>query len=176
MELRRAVKQKYDVLQQKYQTELKQLARHPGKNRGNAINGAQRGITVAQRRSSRHLYVANATEAKQLNRLARNIRWAGNGLVAIDAGLRTAQVYDTYQQGGNWAREASIQATGFGLGGAAGLVTGKAVIAGLTMIGLGLTPVGWVVMIGIGVTAGAAAAFYVDERGKTFAANTWDRP
>src|SRR5690606_36526953 len=93
MDLRRNVKQKYAVLQQKYQTELKQLARHPGKNRGNAINNAQRGITVAERRASRHLYVANAQEARQLDRLARNIRWAGNGLVAIDAGRRAAGVY-----------------------------------------------------------------------------------
>src|SRR5690606_20482848 len=99
---------------------------------------------------------ANAQEARQLDRLARNIRWAGNGLVAIDAGRRAAGVYQTYQDGGNWQRQASIEATGFGVGGAAGIIAGNGVIAGLTFIGLGATPVGWVILIGVGIAAGAA--------------------
>lgn len=175
MELRRAVKQKYEVLQQKYQTELKQLARHPGKNRGNAINSVQRGITLAERRAGRNLYVANAAEAKQLNRLARNIRFAGNSLIMLDAVSRVRNVYDTHHSGGNWQREASIEATAFGLAGAAGIATGKAVIAGLTFIGLGLTPVGWVVLIGVGVAAGAAAAMQADKYGKQLATDLWNR-
>lgn len=130
---------------------------------------------MAERRRGRHLYVSNVSEAQKLDRLARNVRFAGHGMVVLDAGVRVNGVYTTYQSGGNWMREASIEATGFGLGGAAGLATGKAVVVGLTAIGLGLTPVGWVVIIGAGIAAGATVGFYVDKRGKTFAANTWDR-
>ena len=96
-------------------------------------------------------------------------------MVALDAGIRVNHVHNTYQQGGNWQREAAIQATGFGFGGAAGLFTGKAVIAGLTTIGLGLTPVGWVVMIGIGVAAGFGAAYALDSGGKSLATWIWDK-
>jgi hypothetical protein len=135
MELRRAAKHNYGVMQQKYQTELKKLARHAGRNRGNAINSAERGLKLAERRSGRHLYVSNAAEARQLDRLARHIRWAGNSAVVFDAGRRATKVYNTYQDGGNWQRHASIEATGFGLGGAAGIATGKAFIVGLTAIG-----------------------------------------
>lgn len=173
--LRQEVQRKYRILQQRYQVELKKLARHPGKNCGNAINSAERGIRVAQRRRGRHLYVSNVAEVQKLDRLARKVRYAGHGMVVLDAGIRANHVYGAYQNGRNWMREASIEATGFGLGGAAGLATGKAVVLGLTAVGLGLTPLGWVVIIGASIAAGATVGFYVDNRGKTFAANTWDR-
>lgn len=153
--LRNEVRRAYDLLQREYRVEMKKVASPElrYKNRGSALNSAERGITVAQHRRGRHLYVSNTAEAQQVARLARNIRYAGNGMVALDAGIRVTNVYDTYRKGGNWQREASIEATGFGMGGAAAIVTGKAVVTGLTAIGLGLTPVGWVLIIGAAVAA-----------------------
>lgn len=175
--LRAEVQRKYAKLQREYQTELKKLARPEfrNKNRGSALTSAQRGLTLAERRRGRHLYVSNANEAQQLARLAKGIRYAGNSMVALDAGLRANSVYDTYKDGGNWQRQASLQATGFGFGGIAGIAAGKATVMGLTALGLGLTPVGWVVIIGVGVGAGLAAANGGDTFGQWFAARIWDR-
>src|SRR5690606_15499544 len=121
------------------------------------------------------LYVSNVAEAQKLERLVRNVRYTGNGMVLLDAGVRANHVYSTYQNGGNWMREASIEATGFGVGGVVGLGTGKAVVLGLTAIGLGLTPVGWLVVIGVGIAAGASAGYLGDRYAKSVAANVWDR-
>jgi hypothetical protein len=175
--LRAEVQRKYDVLQQKYQAELRKLARPEfrNKNRGNALTSAQRGLTLAERRRGRHLYVANAHEAQQLARLARGIRYTGNGMIALDAGLRASSVYGTYKDGGNWQRQAAIEATGFGTGGAVGLAAGKATVWGLTALGLALTPVGWVILIGAAVAVGATAACHADKVGKSAATSIWDR-
>ena len=166
----------YNELQTKYHAELNKLAspNSLGKNRGNALSGADRGITLAQRRG-RGINVASNAQATQIATLAKGISYAGKGLIALDAGIRVNHVHSTYQQGGNWQREAAIQATGFGLGGAAGLGVGKMVVMGLTTIGLGLTPVGWVVLIGAGLAAGFGAAYAVDKYSREGAAYIYDR-
>lgn len=176
IEKKNRVRLAYGELQKKYQTELKKIAspNSLGKNRGNALAGAERGITLAQRRG-RGINVASNTQALQIARMAKGVSYAGKGLVALDAGLRVHGVNKVHEHGGNWQREATIQATGFGLGGAAGLYAGSKVIAGLTMIGLGLTPFGWVVMIGAGLTVGFGAAYVFDTGGKNLAARLWDR-
>src|SRR5690606_39923661 len=92
-----------------------------GKNRGNALSGADRGLTLAQRHKGRGLNVASNTQALQLARLANRINFAGKTMVMVDAGRRINGVHNTYESGGNWQREAAIQATGFGLGGAIGV-------------------------------------------------------
>lgn len=176
IELRNRVRRTYGELQTKYHAELNKLASPGslGKNRGNALASAERGITLAQRRG-RGINVASNAQAIQIANLAKGVSYMGKGFVGLDAGIRIHGVHNTYKQGGNWQREASIQATGFGFGGAAGMVTGKAVVAGLTTLGLGLTPVGWVVLIGIGVAAGFGAAYTVDGASKRFTASLWDR-
>ena len=175
MELRNRVRRTYTELQTKYHAEINKLASPGslGKNRGNALASAERGITLAQRRG-RGINVASNAQAIQIANLAKGVSYMGKGFVGLDAGIRIHGVHNTYKQGGNWQREAAIQATGFGFGGAAGLATGKAVVAGLTTLGLGLTPVGWVVLIGIGLAAGFAA-YTVDNASKNFTASLWDR-
>jgi hypothetical protein len=174
--LKGRVRATYSELQLQYRAELNKLASPGslGKNRGNALASADRGITLAQRRG-RGINVASTTQALQISRMATGISYTGRGLIALDAGIRINGVHNTYKQGGNWQREAAIQTTGFGAGSAAGLITGKAVVMGLTAIGLGLTPVGWVVLIGIGITAGFGAAYFADNLGKDFAAKAWDK-
>lgn len=176
VELKNKVRLAYVELQKKYHAELKKFASPDslGKNRGNALAGADRGLTLAQRRG-RGINVASNAQALQIARMANGISYAGKGLVALDAGVRVHRVNNVYKQGGNWQREATIQTTGFGMGGAAGLYAGSKVIAGLTTIGLGLTPIGWVVMIGVGVAVGIGAAYAFDTGGKNLAAKLWDR-
>lgn len=166
----------YNELQTKYHAELNKLAtpHSLGKNRGNALSGAERGITLAQRRG-RGINVANNAQAVQVSNLAKSISYTSKGLVALDAGIRIKHVHNTYNQGGNWQREAAIQATGFGAAGIAGIGVGKAVVTGLTAIGLGLTPVGWVVLIGAGLTAGFIASQGADWLATKGTAALYDR-
>ncbi len=174
--LKGRVRATYAELQLQYHAELNKLASPGslGKNRGNALASAERGINLAQRRG-RGINVASTTQALQISRLSSGIAYTGKGLIALDAGIRINGVHNTYKQGGDWQREAVIQTTGFGAGGAAGLITGKAVVMGLTAVGLGLTPVGWVVLIGIGISAGFGAAYFADGFGRDIAAKVWDK-
>ena len=110
-----------------------------------------------------------------MDRLARSIRYAGNGLIALDAGLRVRNIHESYQRNDNWQRQFALEATGFGVGGASGILVGKATVGALTMIGLGATPAGWVVIIGTGVLAGYSAATKMDRFGKWLANLVWNR-
>jgi len=93
----------------------------------------------------------------------------------VDAGRRINGVHNTYEAGGNWQKEAAIQAAGFGLGGAVGVKAGSGVVAGLTAIGLGLTPLGWVAIIGVGIAAGFFAAKGGDWLGTEMARRIYER-
>lgn len=69
----------------------------------------------------------------------------------------------------------ALKTMGFGVGGASGILVSKATVGTLTMIGLGATPVGWVVIIGTGVVAGYSAATKMDRFGKWLANLVWNR-
>ena len=71
-----------------------------------------------------------------------------------------------------------MEMTGFGFGGISGLLVGKGAVGAatyLTTIGLISGPVGWAVIIGVGIAAGFGAAYYGDKFGKGFASMLWDR-
>lgn len=150
-----------------------------GKNRGSALTSADRGLTLARRRHGRGLWVADLAEAIRLEKLAKGIRYVGNKMVAIDAGSRIYGVTQTYRNGGDWMREASVEMTGFGAGGAAGMVVGKATVSGAALgaaaLGLAITPVGWCIIIGVGVAAGFGAGYALDHAGKSLASGILNR-
>lgn len=148
---------------------------HFGKNRGNALTSAERGITLASRRKGRGLHVADQGGAVRIGGFAKAIKHVGNGAIVLDAGIRAHGVYTTYQQGGNWQRQAAVQTAGFGFGGAAGLYAGQAAVGGLVAVGLAATPVGWLVVMGVGIAAGFGAANVVDLVGRKFAEYVEDR-
>lgn len=175
--LQMQVRSTYQTLQKNYHAELRKFVSPNayGKNRGNALSGADRGLTLAQRHKGRGLNVASNTQALQLARLANGINFAGKTIIMVDAGRRINGVHDTYKTGGNWQKEAAIQATGFGLGGAVGVKAGGGVVAGLTAIGLGLTPLGWVAIIGVGIAAGFVAAKGGDWLGTEIARRIYER-
>ncbi len=176
-ELQRVVKNRYDILQTKFKVELTRFIRteHIGKNRGNALVSAERGIALSNQKPSRQLYITDSAQAIKVSRFAQSMKFVGNTALIMDAGIRANNVYGTYKSGGNWQRDASLEATGFGLGGAAGLAAGIGVGKVALAIGLGATPVGWAVIITAGTIAGFGAANYGNGFGKRFAAKIWNR-
>jgi hypothetical protein len=173
-----AARVKYQLLQMRYRAEINRFVNPAdiGKNRGGPLTSAERGITLATRRhAGRRLYVGDSAQATKLARLANATRYVGNGLVVLDAGLRVQKVHGMYQSGGDWQRQAVMEVTGFGAGGAAGLLVGKGVVAGMTALGLAVTPVGWVVMIGLAAAAGFGAAYGGDLFGKNLASRIYNR-
>ena len=176
--LEHSVRLKYKLLQMRYRAEIAKFvsAAEIGKNRGGPLTSADRGVTLAGRgRRHRRLYVANSAQASRLALLARGTRYAGNGLILLDAGIRVQKVHGMYNNGGDWQRQAVLETTGFGAGGAFGIGAGQLAISGLTALGLAVTPVGWVVMIGLAAAAGFSAAYYADKKARSVAGFIYDR-
>lgn len=175
--LQAKARQHYQTLNQHFRYELQRLVPPAafGKNRGSALSGAERGITLASRGRARGIHVANQVQAARLAGFANAIGHAGKGMVVLDAGIRVYGVRQTYLAGGNWQRQAAMETTGFGLGGAFGAIAGNAVVTGLISLGLAATPAGWVVVIGLGIAAGFGAGSVMGDFGKSFANWVWDR-
>lgn len=179
--LKAAVERSYKHLQQTYQTELKKIVTPAewGKNRGSALSSAQRGIHVASRRKYRQLNIQNGKQAMQLAKLTQGINFAGNGLIVLDAGLRVNTVRNSYNSNRDWQRELAVQTAGFGAGGAAGLAAGQLTATGLTTaavaIGLAVTPVGWVIIVGTAIAVGFVAASTFDNAGQELAGKIYDK-
>ena len=169
IELEALARRRYAAMARHYRMELNSVARPEfrHRNRGHILNNADRGITLAKHHRRSKLIIDNVAEVQRLDRLARSIRYAGNGLIALDAGLRVRNVHESYQRNENWQRQMALETTGFGFGGLAGLYAGKATIGTLTFIGLGATPAGWVVMIGAAIATG----YYASNEGSSF--GTW---
>ncbi|WP_024460764.1 hypothetical protein [Marinimicrobium sp. LS-A18] len=177
VELEAMARRKYATMARQYRAELNSIARPEfrNSNRGHILNNADRGITLARHHRRSKLSIDNVAQVQRLDRLARGVRFAGNGVLVLDAGMRLHGVHESYQRNENWQRELALEATAFGAGGAAGLYVGKATIGALTMVGLGATPLGWVVMIGAGVAAGYYAGSQGTGFGRWFASIIFDR-
>lgn len=179
----------YRTLQEAYQTELNRISPEAlrGKNRGNALSNADRGVLLASRSSSARpdtrLFVADATDAGRMGSLSRILNNTGRLAVVADAGLRANKIHTTYENGGDWLRESSVQMTGFGTAGVVGGLAGKYTVIGGTALAAkaGLIvagPVGWAVLgvvVTVGVLAGLGAGLYADQKGQNFASMLWDR-
>jgi hypothetical protein len=179
----------YKALQEQYRIELNRISpeayRH--KNRGNALSNPDRAITLASRstmgKPDPRLFVADASDAGRMGSFSRLLNNTGRLAVVVDAGFRANKIYTTHEGGGDWMRESAIQMTGFGAGGLAGGLTGKAVVgsgaflaakAGLLVAG----PVGWAVLgvvVGAGILAGLSVGSLADERARFETARIWDR-
>ena len=157
------------------------------KNRGDALNNAERGITLASRRPNsmkmdNRIKVANKVEASWLGHCSKVLKYAGNAALVVDAGLRAKEVSDIRDAGGDWMRESARQLTGFGAGGAAGLVAGTYTISMGTSIaaysGLALAgPIGWSILgviVAAGLVTGFVAGFTFEKAGKFVADYIWD--
>src|SRR5690625_199728 len=176
IELEALARRRYAAMARHYRMELNSIARpeFQHRNRGHILNNADRGITLAKHHRSSKLIIDNVAEVQRLDRLARSIRYAGNGLIALDAGLRVRNVHESYQRNENWQRQFALEATGFGGAGIFGIAAAQGTVATLSAIGLGLTPVGWVVVIGVGIAAGITASSAGDSIGKKLASILFD--
>lgn len=115
------------------------------------------------------LDVASKAELSRLVELARHTKYVGRGLVAIDLGMRANRVQEAYEGGGDWHRQAFVEAAGFGFGFGAGTVLTAATGSALELIVLA-TPAGWALIVGglaaVGVVAvGSMAGSRLGELG-----------
>jgi hypothetical protein len=164
----------FKYLQERYAVELKRYQSRSQPRRGTALRDPERGIRQARSsRTAKAITFSNTRQVQYLQRFTKGARIAGRGLLVLDAGIRINRVRETYDQGGDWARTATVETVGMGFGFAAGYATTLAV-AGLGTLFLAATPVGWMIMIGAGITAGYMAATAFDVFGKDLAGKLYD--
>ncbi|MBL0689701.1 MAG: hypothetical protein JJW02_09800 [Pseudoalteromonas sp.] len=143
--------------------------------RGNIWSNAQRGIDTARSaRSSAPLQLTSLANIQHLRKLEQGSNIAGKFVIAIDAGLRADSVYDDYKAGKDWQRSAVREATGFGLGTAAGIGAGSATVTAGVGMAIAMGPVGWVILIGAGLGAGFIVGKAGDEVGKFVSGQLYD--
>ena len=143
--------------------------------RGNIWSSADRGSNIA--RSSRNisrLRLTSLSGIRSIRGLEMASDIAGKGIIALDAGIRADSVYNDYKAGKDWQRRAVVETTGFGFGTAAGLYVGAKTVALGAGIALALGPVGWVILIGVGIGAGYGAGKLGDAFGKFAAGSAYD--
>ncbi|MFL1482733.1 hypothetical protein [Marinobacter sp. LN3S78] len=174
--LRQNVLSAYERLNRYFQAEVRRLAPSTdfGKNKGSAITGSDRGVTLAERHKGRGIYVADMHEGQAVSRFSQGLTYAGRGIVVADLGFRANKVYESYRDGEEWERELAVQTGGFGGGALSGFVTGRAVAMTMARVALAATPWGWGLMIGSAVVMGAYSAYQADAKGKNWAGQVYD--
>ncbi|WP_297906580.1 hypothetical protein [Thiomonas sp.] len=103
------------------------------------------------------LDVRTPTQAWMLAKLGTCARYLSRGLVVIDLGRRAQNVDAVRDAGGDWHRQAAIEAAGFGgsaITGGLGAAAAGEVLSAVAM----LTPAGWVLIVAGLAVAGAVAA------------------
>ena len=174
--LERTVRERFDVLNERFSTELSMLVdkAEAGRNRGTALSGAERGIQLARRGQVRLLRVADANQAQAVVTFSRSLKYAGRGLIAVDIGVRGCGVAGVKATGGDWRRKTFEEVVGFGGALVAGGVTGAVAKGLLPKIALGANPTGWVVLIGA-IALGVGLGMGADRFGKEIGGWIWDR-
>ncbi|WP_328184499.1 hypothetical protein [Marinobacter sp. OP 3.4] len=175
-QLRQNVQSAYERLNRYFQQELQRLAPGSdfGKNKGTAITGADRGVTLAERHKGRGIHVADMHEGQAVSRFSQGLQYAGRGIIVADVGFRANKVYQSYRNEEEWERELVAQTGGLAGATSAGFVTGKTVAMTMARVALAATPWGWALMIGSAVAVGAYAAYQADERGQNLFGRIYD--
>ena len=131
---------------------------------------------VRQQRRVARLDVGSQIEAHAIVGLSRSTRFVGPTMVMVDLGMRVDDVFEAYESGDDWQRKAFVEAGGFTASFTAGrLLTGAAL--GTIEVMLAATPVGWIVILGVGLAATAAivaGSSGADYLGKQIAASLYD--
>ncbi|MGJ8582231.1 MAG: hypothetical protein ACSHWR_07980 [Psychromonas sp.] len=143
--------------------------------KGSAWTNVQRGINQAK--SGRLRSQVDLTSHNNFRLLKNYTKIAkGTGIIGIgvDAAFRGASVYDKYQTGGNWQRSAAIETAAFGAAGAGGVFLGGQAVSWALGLTLAATPLGWVILIGAGLTAGYIGAVGGDFIGRELATGAYN--
>jgi hypothetical protein len=175
--LKQSVKNAYERLNKYFQQEIQRLApvRDFGRNKGTAITGADRGITLAERHKGRGIRIADMHEGRAVSRLSQSMTYAGRGFVAVDLGFRGNKIYRTYEDGGKWERELAVQTGGLAGATGTGLMTGRVVATTMARVALAATPLGWAFLIGSSIVIGAVAAYQMDQQGQSLTGIVYDK-
>lgn len=178
VQLRQEVGHTRRKLQTQFNLEMKrfELASRTSHNPKGYPTSPKKIISLAEKPTfSRRLEIASNQEAINVQKLVNASKVLGPGLIAIDAGMRANTVHDIYKQGGEWEKELAKQTSGLVAGAAVGLGVGSIVGASLTGIALLSNPVGWVIIIGVGIGAGTASSIFVDNKAQNFVGELWER-
>lgn len=178
VQLRQEVGQTRKKLQSQFSLEMKKFeqASRSQHNPKGYPTSSKKIISLAEKPTfSRRLDIATNQEAINLQKLVKASKVLGPGLIAVDAGMRINTVHDIYKQGGEWEKELTKQTSGLVAGAAVGLGVGSIVGASLTGIALLSNPVGWVIIIGVGVGAGTASSIFVDNKTQNFVGELWEK-
>ncbi|MBU6442133.1 MAG: hypothetical protein KGM87_12975 [Betaproteobacteria bacterium] len=131
---------------------------------------------VRQQPKISRLDVRSKAQAWKLAELATKARYLGRGVVAIDLGLRVQNVYDVKQSGGDWYRQAFVEAGGFAAGAGTGVALTGVTLAALELV-VAATPAGWVLIVG-GLAAAAvvaAGSVVMSSAGEQVLGNLYDK-
>jgi len=153
---KQAARNAFDNMQLKFQKELSVVtaSTRARSRRGSPLTSFTRGRNIARSsRSSAKLNVSSATQAHNLVKLSKYSKKLGSGLVAIDFGIRAANVHKSYETEGDWEREMLIESLSFAASTTAGVGVVK---AGLYFLAVA-TPAGWVGLIVAVTIVGTAA-------------------
>lgn len=122
----------------------------------NQTFGMRQATTVTGRQVWESIPVADSLDVQRLSRFAKAARIAGPGMLVLDGGLRTHNVYQAHQTGDpNWKRMAVVEGGSFAAGIGMGVLIGAAIA---------FTPVG----LAIGIFVGGAVAVASDHLFKRF--------
>lgn len=110
--------------------------------------------TVGGSRTGRTLNIANGEQARTLRRFMTRVTIINRWVIGLDLGIRSTKVNSAYQAEGRRSglREGFRQGGGF-LGSSFAIALVGAGVKGAIGMGLVLTPVGWVVIVGVGIVA-----------------------
>jgi hypothetical protein len=174
--LESTVKSTIKILNASFKTELNKYFPHSAGSRGTIMTNADRAIGMAKgAKTYQPLNINNGAQFSKVLNFSKVANYAGKGALIFDAGIRVKGVRADKVAGRDWQRKAVMETTGFGLGAAVGAYTGSAIISSTVGIALMATPVGWVFVIGTGITAGYFMAKGGDWVGKKAAGYTYDR-
>ncbi|MDH2432625.1 hypothetical protein QCD60_08600 [Pokkaliibacter sp. MBI-7] len=146
------------------------------KGRGTIWSSADRGIDIAKsHRDDTKLNLSGSRDIALLRGLARASNIAGNSMLVLEVGARGKKVVDQYRQGGDWMRTATVQSTGLALGFLGGALGAGLAADAAVAIGLAATPLGWVMVLGVGIAAAYFAASALDTGGQWASSSIYDR-
>ncbi len=157
MKFERAARKIHTRLNTEFQSEISKRLASARARKANIWNHADRGINFAKdSRTTKPIQISSARELRTLNKFAGATKLAGNGLLLLDVHSRASGVRNTFESGGNWEKQALQETVGFSAGFAAGSAVVPTAYAAGVAIALAFTPIGWAVVIGVGVAATAA--------------------
>jgi hypothetical protein len=173
--LENTVKSTVKALNKSFKAELAKYFPHSAGKRGTIMTNSDRAIGMAKgAKTYQPLNISSGAQFGKVLTFAKAANFVGKGALIVDAGFRVDDVIADKAAGRDWQRRAVMETTGFGLGAAAGTFVGGGIIASTLGVALMATPVGWVLVIGVGITAGYFAAKKGDQIGQGVSGYIYD--